>query len=570
MTRLPVPPLEDSLASFLDATRVLLDDEQFARTQQLVQDFAAGEGPQCQAELEDFAEQEYAQQRNWLSEMWLEAYLAGRTPLTLTSNVGFSLAVPPEAALTDPVERAADLLVRFAATHLEHLRGETAEQLTPRGVPLCMQQWRYLAGGARQPRHDVDDFLPGPTGAAHRAVLVLWKGNAAQLQVSDDDGRPLSRAAVAAALREVVALPAADGPGFADLSYLDLEAAASHLEQLCADDHNAQVHQAVTEAVFGFSLDDRGGDHDEHLRHAAFDVGVAWACKPATYLVDLADGFVGMHVEHSIVDGATLKTSVERAQQLVADAGTDDEVAPWRPLVWRWPDNLAEQVAEEADRVRRTASSYRVQTHSVATLAQSRIGIRMSHDAGMQFVLLYAQLATHGRVRSTYEAVDMREYQAGRTECLRPNTVPAAALCTALRDGDATVEHLQAALAAHRSAVIACKTGQAFDRHLFGLRAVASRLGHTPELFSDEGYRALTTDLLSTTSLGDQAQIVRYAFAPTSVGGIGVDYNAFDGEYEFCLSVDDAAVERLDEFVANLHEGARRLFALVARAGQSD
>lgn len=148
---------------------MLLDDEQYQRTQQLVRDFSEGEGTQCQAELDGFAEAECAEGRNWMSEMWLEAYLAGRTPVTLTSNVGFSLALTHDESLGDPIERAADLLVRCAATHLEHLRSETSEQLTPRGAPLCMQQWRYLAGGARHPPADIDGFLPGPTDAANAA-----------------------------------------------------------------------------------------------------------------------------------------------------------------------------------------------------------------------------------------------------------------------------------------------------------------------------------------------------------------------------------------------------------------
>ncbi|WP_094764907.1 choline/carnitine O-acyltransferase [Luteococcus japonicus] len=557
------------MTSFLDATRVLLDDEQYQRTQQLVRDFSEGEGTQCQAELEGFAEAECAEGRNWMSEMWLEAYLAGRTPVTLTSNVGFSLALTTDESLGDPIERAADLLVRCAATHLEHLRSETSEQLTPRGAPLCMQQWRYLAGGARHPPADIDGFLPGPTGAANRSVLVLWKGNAATVAISDAHGQPLSRAAVGAALREITALAPVDGLGFADMSFLGGEQLAPHLAQLCCDELNAATYRAVTEAVFGFTLDDRPADEDEHLRRSVFQVGMAWAYKPSTFLVSLADDFVGMHVEHTIVDGGTLKTSIERAQQLVADTTATEQVARWQQLAWAWPEALEEQVADQIDQVRHAAASHRVRTHRVPTLPQAEIGIRMSHDAGIQFVLLYAQLATYGRVRSTYEAVDMREYQAGRTECLRPNTIAAVALATAMRDGDATVEHLHAALAAHRAGVIACKTGQAFDRHLFALRSVARKLGHNPQLFAGEGYRALTSDLLSTTSLGDQAQIVRYAFAPAITGGIGVDYNAFDGEYEFCLSVDDATVERLDEFVANLHEGARRLFEVVVSAGRA-
>lgn len=109
-------------------------------------------------------------------------------------------------------------------------------------------------------------------------------------------------------------------------------------------------------------------------------------------------------------------------------------------------------------------------------------------DAMSQLILSIAQELTYGRIRAVYEAVDMREYKAGRTECLRAVTPEAVAFAQTLvrggrgngsddgadrsgscgdeTAGESLAELLRAALDAHRNWVIGCKTGNGIDRHL--------------------------------------------------------------------------------------------------------
>ena len=80
------------------------------------------------------------------------------------------------------------------------------------------------------------------------------------------------------------------------------------------------------------------------------------------------------------------------------------------------------------------------------------------------------------------------------------------------------------------------------------------------------GLERLTTDFLSTSSLGDRHQLVRFAFAPTSTGGLGISYSAGEGRWEFCVTYrEDERGEDVDGFVAALAEGARRLAEALGR-----
>ncbi|QGH68980.1 choline/carnitine O-acyltransferase [Pseudactinotalea sp. HY158] len=565
MKSLPVPPLAQTLERYLTALGPLQTAHERAVTGAAVTEFANADGPACQEELERFARAEHRRGRSWLTRAWQDTYLEQRSPLPLAGNVAFQLAWDRTRR---GVDLAADVAHRLAAVHLRHLRGEARPEVSPRGEPLTPTQWRYLAGGIRDPRPGTDGFLEGHPSPAHREIVVLRHNRAHALAVSDAAGRPLPRPALAAAMTQILRSVATPGT-FTDPSLLGSEHAAAVLDRLRAEPAGAETYRRLREALFVLDLGDEGetGGTAEALRRVAFDPGAAWVYKPLSVEVGLVDGFVAVHVEHSILDGATLAAHVAQAHLVQPDDRVVEAPAAGRPteLVWPVDARLRGEIDAALQAYRAEAGRYRVRVVTVPFTAPA--GLRFSHDGAMQWIMLVAQRATWGRVRSTYEAVDMREYLAGRTECLRPNTPEAVALAGALLDGDATPEQLEAARGAHSALVKACKSGNGIDRHLFGLRAMASRLGLTPRIFADDGYRLLTTDVLSTTSIGGRGEIVRLAFAPTADGGVGVNYTADPGAYEFCLTWRADEIGEIDAFVSHLRAGARALEEGARRAG---
>ena len=563
MKRLPVPPLAQTMERYLLTVEPLLTPEEFERTRAAVEAFAAGSGPEAQRALEEFAQAEHDAGRNWMSEAWLETYLAGRDNLTLLSNVAFEIdwSSPRHGA-----DLAADVIHRFAAVHLDYLRGEIGPDSGPRGDELCMRQWRYLAGGLRDPQVGHDVFVPGLDDPANREVVVLHHSAGYAVRVSDENGRPLSRSAIAASLATVIEDPPNSDPPFTAPAYLAGTDAARHFTEGLRVAGNSETYARLGDALFVINLIPESMPLKDHMEQAAFGAEQAWPFKPVTLQVGLADDFVGLHIEHSTMDGATVQSIVGRAQQVPDDEpetlAAPDGGVPADPLRWNLRPGAAQRLYRAIERYEQAAAGHRWRVVHVDTGPLPAVPFKLSVDACFQFIMLYAQLRAHGRVRSTYESVDMREYQAGRTECLRPNTPQAVEFVTALMAGEATTEQLRAALAAHREKVIAAKSGQAIDRHLFGLRFMATRAGLPAPIFDDPGYTALTTDALSTTSLGDRTRIVRAAFAPTNPGCLGIYYCAVDdgnGGLEFCLNWQDGVTERVDEFAAALQEGADRL-----------
>lgn len=568
MKYLPVPPLRQSLDRYLAAVRPLSDAGQQRRAEEVVEEFAATDGPICHAELLDFADQENAAGRSWLSRAWLSSYLTDRTPLPLSSSVGFRIQWDSESV---GIARAADLIHRAASVHLAYLRGEIADEISPRGDLMDMRQWRVLAGGARHPQAGEDVFRDGRLEAGVREIGVLWHGRCLLVPISDEAGRPMSRAAITAVLGRLQELDLPEDDTFTHLSYLGSERASAYLDALVEHPGNAQLYDRLVHALFLVNLTDTPASDEAHQERVSFHPGQAWAYKPFTYQVSLADDFVGLHVEHSVVDGATVRAIIA-VMQGVRPAEGGGPPPRVESLTWAVSDDLRDQLAHDIATYRQQAEALRVHILRCPTAVPADLPVRVSQDALQQLSILYAQLVAYGRVRSTYEAVDMREYQAGRTECLRPVGTAALDLVRAMVDGGATPEHLRAALAEHKDQVIACKSGHGFDRHLTGLALMAGRLGLSPAVFEEESYDRVTTDFLSTSSLGDAQQMVRFTFAPTSGGGIGVNYTVTRDGYEFVLIHDADRAERIGHFSHALEAGVAALGQLVvdAFAGSGD
>jgi hypothetical protein len=340
------------------------------------------------------------------------------------------------------------------------------------------------------------------------------------------------------------------------------------------------------------------------LRSALTDRRAAWVRKPLSYLMDLHAGTVIVNVEHTVVDGGSLVDAVTRMQEHAAaqvpkastpaspgtpppnlqaspNAATDPDAAtapdlPANPdaravaevparsdapaeLRWNLTAELQAALTAALTGLGRRAEDLRVAVVRVPRPAADEQARPYSSDALQQLIMASAQVLTYGRVRGVYESVDMRAFQDGRTECLRPVTPEAVTFAHRLCDSQARLEDLEAALDAHRAWVKACKSGNGFDRHLAGLRMMAARQGVTDPFLTSPALARVRTDFLSTTSLGTPAQVVRYAFAPTVENGFGIAYTQRAQDYEFCVSWHAGSAEAPDAFLTNIPRAAALL-----------
>ena len=183
----------------------------------------------------------------------------------------------------------------------------------------------------------------------------------------------------------------------------------------------------------------------------------------------------------------------------------------------------------------------------------------VSQDALMQFLLQYAQLTTYGSVRNTYEAVDVSHFKNGRTECVRPVSNESLVFVSTLLQEKPSREALDAALAEHKARIKASKLGQGANRHLLGLKLMAAKTNSQPVFFKDEGYETFTTDFLSTSTVSDNSTVVNFAFAPTSVGGLGINYTITPEGWLYTVSHTKNQQQKVNVFLEALKVGGQHL-----------
>lgn len=565
---LPVPELDNSLDAYSHALEAVLEGDRLERAKGIVEDFRTGKGPELDAKLRERAAEREEQGVNWLHSEWYAGYLTVREPLALSTNVLFQIDLP-DKDMPVGMGRAVEFIQRAAAIHLQAAAGETPEDQDARGNRITMNQWFPYAGAIRHPEPGEDVIIQTELDATNREIGVFCNGKFFALQISDDEGKPASDKAIADALEKILAASQTEEGTF-DFnvpSLIGSGALAELLPDLLELGYNRAVYDRLANMLFTIDIvdDEMAGDR-EHFKRDTFAPRGAWLYKPMSYQISLRDHWIGLQVEHSCQDGATLVTAIKRMQSVVFPAEASNTLTEIEPqfLIWEISDELGAKLQQELDQTLAQADKFDVEIITVPHKQPAEMPFKVSRDASAQLTMSIAQELTYGRVRAVYEAVDMREFRAGRTECLRAATPEAVNFAKKLVAGKATSEDLESAINAHRGWVKRCKSGNGFDRHFQMLATVDEEAAANEPFFTDEDANAARRDFLSTTSIGGADQVVRYSFVPSLPEGFGIAYTPLPQDGEFCVSWNTGTAEKPEEFRANLEKASDMFWGFCA------
>ncbi|WCZ38813.1 choline/carnitine O-acyltransferase [Corynebacterium jeddahense] len=565
---LPVPELDNSLDAYSHALEAVLEGDRLERAKGIVEDFRTGKGPELDAKLRERAAEREEQGVNWLHNEWYAGYLTVREPLALSTNVLFQIDLP-DKDMPVGMGRAVEFIQRAAAIHLQAAAGETPEDQDARGNRITMNQWFPYAGAIRHPEPGEDVIIQTELDATNREIGVFCNGQFFALQISDDEGKPASDKAIADALEKILAASQTEEGTF-DFnvpSLIGSGALAELLPDLLELGYNRAVYDRLANMLFTIDIVDAemAGDR-EHFKRDTFAPRGAWLYKPMSYQISLRDHWIGLQVEHSCQDGATLVTAIKRMQSVVLPAEASNTLTEIEPqfLIWEISDELGAKLQQELDQTLAQADKFDVEIITVPHKQPAEMPFKVSRDASAQLTMSIAQELTYGRVRAVYEAVDMREFRAGRTECLRAATPEAVNFAKKLVAGKATSEDLESAINAHRGWVKRCKSGNGFDRHFQMLATVDEEAAANEPFFTDEDATAARRDFLSTTSIGGADQVVRYSFVPSLPEGFGIAYTPLPQDGEFCVSWNTETAEKPEEFRANLEKASDMFWGFCA------
>ena len=533
---LPGLPLAspDALCNSVPALAApLLDETTLAETLAALAEFAL---PGGEAEMLHKALVAYRDSlpgnTSWLRQLWDDDYLAWREPLPLNLNYCFRL----EAFSKGQDTGLAAFILALARVAALIGRAELAAEQNRSGYQ-AMDQARS-AFYTRIPAFGADELLPVSL-TARPAITVLCRGFSFLVPLCYEGNTLASSEVLEQCLTEIRAeadrlAAAGELPGPAALTTGPREQAAAIRAKLKQHALNRFSLAALEQSLLVLCLDSAEASGECFTRYLlAGPADNRWFDK-SLQIIAAEDGQFGINLEHAGCDAGIWACILNTMQDLPApaDAGTIGSI-PYRRLEWSIPGALRTELEALSQAFSAASAKVDFASGEFPELGRDVLkAMRTSPDAFVQVAFQLAQHHIFGKLRSSYEAVSMRGYAGGRTECARGCTQAAVTLAEAIQRKEADtvlLELYRRAERAHINRLVSCQRGQAVERYVYGLQAMYRLYGKElgifspPAFFSDPGWKIIKHDALSTSGMA-AAGIHSFAFAPVVSDGFGIGY----------------------------------------------
>ncbi|XP_036922025.1 peroxisomal carnitine O-octanoyltransferase [Sturnira hondurensis] len=549
---LPVPSLEESLKKYLESVKPFANEEEYKKTEEIVQKFQNGIGEKLHQKLLERAKGK----RNWLEEWWLNvAYLDVRMPSQLNVNFGgpaahFEHYWPPKEGTQ--LERGS-ISLWHNLNYWQLLRKEKVPVNKVGNIPLDMNQFRMLFSTCKIPGIKRDSirnyFRTESEGCSPSHVAVLCRG---RVFVFDAiyEGCLITPPEI---LRQLTYIyqkchSQPHGPGIAALTSEERTRWAKAREYLISlDPENLTKLEKIQSSLLVYSIEDGSphvtpGDYSQVIAVILTgDPTVRWGDKSYN-LISFSNGLLGSNCDHAPYDAMVMVNISYYVDEKVLEnegrwKGSEKARAVPLPeeLVFTVDEKVLSDVSQAKAQFLKQSSDLQVAAHPFTAFGKTLTKKKALHpDTFIQLALQLAYYRLHGRPGCCYETAMTRYFYHGRTETVRPCTVEAVRWCQSMEEPSASLheqqEKMLQAFAKHDKMMKDCSTGKGFDRHLLGLSLIAKEAGlPVPELFTDPlfsrsgggGNFVLSTSLLGYLRVGG-------AVVPMVHNGYGFFYNIGD------------------------------------------
>ncbi|XP_020501419.2 choline O-acetyltransferase [Labrus bergylta] len=564
LPKVPVPPLKQTLDTYLKCVQHLVKDEQFKKTKAIVEKFGApgGVGEILQKKLLERSDKT----NNWVYEYWLEdMYLNNRLALPVNSS---PVMVFPQQTFRDHKDAlrfAARLiqgvldykaLIDARALPVDFARGQLA------GTPLCMEQYYRLFTSYRYPGLKTDTLKVHMNAASSTPehIIVACKNQFFVLDVAPSN-KQLNETEIFSQLEKIMKMAENAEERLPPLGVLTSDGRtewAQARDVLTKDQTNRDSLALMESCVCVVCLDEPCGLQPRDTNRALMMLhgggrekngANRWYDKSMQFVVGM-DGFCGVVCDHSPFEGIVLVQCSEYVMKYItgsptktAKASTARELLRPRKLLWKCNAHIHGLLTSSGDRLQKLVDNLDMDVFKFKAYGKEFIKKqKMSPDAFIQVALQLAFFKCTGRLVSTYESASIRRFQEGRVDNIRSATPEALAFVKSMTDERVTYtdseksKRLRDAINAQTSYTIAAITGMAIDNHLLGLLRISKELKlEKPEIFCDETYVSSNHFILSTSQVPTTVEMF-CCYGPVVPNGYGACYNPQSDHILFCVS----------------------------------
>lgn len=529
---LPIPKLSGTKEKLLQWLAPILTEAQFATSKEKIDTFFAanGDGEILQTKLQAW---DNNLEGSWLKPLWDDVYLMHRDSLPISSN--FNVLLESIGKNIDLAEATAKIGI-LTANYYHDIIDEKIEPESMRGQPLDMGQYQNFFRSVRIPQETRDDFYIAPYTKENNYIVALYRNHLLKVTITDDAGKIYDSATltnnIQAAMDEVTDI----APNGTLFTAANREKAAKVYELLQESEHNKQLLDMIADALLIVSIDETSTTSVESIRSLMTATENKYFDKTVQIMLT-KHGEIGFNMEHSTIDGTSISSFIGYISRNLRtnEQYEGNQTAPMvNVLVWDLNKEMQAALQE-------IAAAYTPLQEDIALLFEQFTAfgagavkqMKLSPDGFFHMALQLAYFRTYGKFDSVYEPVAVRTFKEGRTECARATSVEKRAVVEAIEEGSSTNKELyvlmEQASAAHADRLGQAQHGLGVERHLFGLEQMYHRfkdelgIDTLPALFTDEGYKKLRYDSLSTSGMVYRNAIARM-FAPTVSDGHGVAY----------------------------------------------
>ncbi|XP_023269173.1 choline O-acetyltransferase-like [Seriola lalandi dorsalis] len=564
LPKVPVPPLKQTLDTYLKCVQHLVKEEQFKKTKAIVEKFGApgGVGEVLQKKLLERRDKT----TNWVYDYWLEdMYLNNRLALPVNSSPVMVFPKQTFRDQKDALRFAAQIvkgvleykgLIEERALPVDFARGQLA------GTPLCMEQYYRLFTSYRYPgiKTDTLKVQMNAASSAPEHIIVACKSQFFVLDVVAKSKR-LNETEILSQLEKIMKMAENANERLPPVGILTSDGRtdwAQARDALTKDQTNRDSLALIESCLCLVCLDEPSGLMPSDTNRALLMLhgggrekngANRWYDKSMQFVVGM-DGICGVVCEHSPFEGIVLVQCSEYLMKYInacpskmATVSGIRELPPPRRLLWKCNPHIQGLLTASGDRLQRLVNNLDMDVFKFKAYGKEFIKKqKMSPDAFIQMALQLAFYKCNGRLVSTYESASIRRFQEGRVDNIRSATPEALAFVMSMTDERATfsdsekMKRLRDAINAQTNYTIAAITGMAIDNHLLGLLRISKELNmEKPEMFCDETYLASNQFILSTSQVPTTVEMF-CCYGPVVPNGYGACYNPQSDHIIFCVS----------------------------------
>ena len=530
----PIPKLEDTKSKLLKAIEALVSEDEFKETKKVIQQFfeESGEAQILQEKLQiwqkDFA-------GSWLTPFWDNEYLTSRDSLHTSSN--FNILLDNQQYPLRTIAELTGKVSRSVAEFYHMIIDEKAAPEIIRGIPLDMSQYPNFFRSVRIPQVHRDGHYVAEYSKVENHISLLTNGNIYSIPVTNQRGMIYSSEALSSVIEEILSLNEPEGNNVGIFTTTNRNKAADIYQQLSVSKVNAESLQSIANSLVVLSIDKESTNSDEAIQNLLLSGKNKYFDKTLQIVITIA-GELGYSVEHTAVDGTTIFAVIQYVQDRLTSTDMEsietEEHPKAKKLDWQLPVELLEELHTLEIENEKTIQNYFIQVQKFGAFGTDEIKqLGFSPDSFFHMALQIAQYKTFATMRSTYEAVSMRVFKEGRTECIRPSSAENLTLAKAIVEEQLeprlVYRLMQNASNAHSVRLKEARKGFGVERHLFGLQQIFLMFGDelgiekSPALFSDPGYLTMRHDFISTSNM-THPQVKSCVFGPVVEEGYGIFY----------------------------------------------